>query len=55
MDFSPEGKSVCVGKSAQAYTRAGGKSRKKLNPTEFCVLEKSLGRFYGIRTANQHR
>ena len=55
MDLGPEDKTVCVGKSAQAFIRVGGKARKKVNSVALSFQEKLLRRFYGIRTANRHR
>jgi hypothetical protein len=46
MDLGPEGKAVCVGKSAQAFIRAGGKARQTADSTALSFQEKLLGRSY---------
>jgi hypothetical protein len=55
MDLSPEGKTVCVGKSAQAFIRPGGKVGKTTNLVALSFQENLLGRLYDIRTAIRHR
>jgi hypothetical protein len=46
MDLGPESKAVCVGKSAQAFTQAGGKVGKTADSGDLCFQENLLGRSY---------